>query len=125
MAENTLCSVLPLARLFIDLHIHRAYPQAFAAVDALILITVDAQQGEIAHGLEKYRDGTQIFAERPIVLEYKGKRNTCNVVKHITCKEQPKHNLLQICDLHQKQPGYQCQGQREHHIAENAEFLLV
>ena len=58
MAENTLCSVLPLARLFIDLHIHRADPQAFAAVDTLILITVDAQQRKIAHWLEEHRDGT-------------------------------------------------------------------
>ena len=50
-----------------------ADPQAFVAVDAFALIAVDAQQRKITHGLEKYRDGTQIFAERTIILKYKGK----------------------------------------------------
>ena len=89
IAENTLCSVLPLARLFIDLHIHRADPQAFAAVDALILITVDAQQRKIAHGLEEHRDGAQIFAECPIVLERNCQCNTCDVIERISGEEQP------------------------------------
>ena len=102
VTEDALRSVFSLAGLFIDLHIHRADPQAFAAVNALILVAMDTQQGEIAHGLEKYRDRTQVFTERPVIFEYKGKRNACNVVKHISGEEQPEHDLLQICDLHQK-----------------------
>ena len=98
------------------------YSPAFAAVDTLIFITVDAQQRKIAHGLEEHRDGTQIFAERPVILEYKGKRNACNVVKRVSREKQPEHDLLQICDLHQKQSGYQRQRQCEHHIAEKAQF---
>lgn len=35
VAENTLRSVFPLAGFFVDLHIHRADAQAFAAMDAL------------------------------------------------------------------------------------------
>ena len=42
---------------------------AFAAVDAFVLITVDAQQRKIAHGLEKNRNRTQILAERTIIFE--------------------------------------------------------
>ena len=102
MAENTLCSVLPFTGLFIDFHIHGADAQAFATVDTLILITVDAQQGEIAHGLEKYRDGTQIFAERPVILERECQCNAHDVIERVSGEEQPEHDLLQICDLHQK-----------------------
>ena len=42
VAENTLRSVFPLAGFLVDLHIHRADAQALAAVDALVLIAVDA-----------------------------------------------------------------------------------
>ena len=125
IAEDALRSVFPFAGFFVDLHIHGADPQAFAAVDTLILITVDAQQRKITHGLEEYRDGTQIFAERPVILERKCQRNACDVIKRVPGKEQPEHNLLQMRHLHQKQPGHQCQGQHEHHIAENAQLFLA
>ena len=69
IAENALCSIFSIARFLIDLHVHRADPQAFPAMDALPLIAVDAQQRKIAHGLEKHRNGTQILTERPIILE--------------------------------------------------------
>ena len=71
VAEDALRSVFPLAGFFIDLHVHGADPQTFAAVDAFALVAVDAQQRKITHGLEKYRDGTQIFAERTIILKIK------------------------------------------------------
>ena len=87
VAENTLRSVFPLAGFLVDLHIHRADPQTLAAVDALVLIAVDAQQRKIAHGLEKHRDGTQILAERPIIFESEGKRNADNIVKRIPGEE--------------------------------------
>ena len=69
IAENALCYVFSIARFFIDLHVHRADTQTFPAMDALILITVDAQQRKITHGFEKHRNGTQILTERPIILE--------------------------------------------------------
>lgn len=124
VAKNTLRSVFPLAGFFIGLHIHGADPQALATVNAFILITVDTQEREVAHRLEEHCDGAQIFAERTVILEYKGKRNACNVVKHISGEEQPKHDLLQICNLHQKQSGHQRKRQSKHHIAQKPKFFL-
>ena len=107
VAENALCSILPLAGFFVYLHIHRTGPQASAATDTFTLVASDAQERKIAHGLEKHRDRAQVFAERPVIFEYKGKRNACNIVKRISGKEQPEHNLLQMRRLHQKETGYQ------------------
>ena len=41
VAEDALRSVFPFARFFVDLHVHGADAQALAAVNALILITVE------------------------------------------------------------------------------------
>ena len=41
VAEDALRSVFPLAGFFIDLHVHGADPQTFAAVDAFALIAVE------------------------------------------------------------------------------------
>ena len=42
VAEDALRPTFPFAGFLIDLYVHGADPQAFAAVDTLILITVDA-----------------------------------------------------------------------------------
>ena len=68
VAEDTFRPVFPLAGFFVDLHVHGADPQAFAAVNAFAFVTVYTQHGKIAHRLEKHRNGTQIFAERPVIL---------------------------------------------------------
>lgn len=72
VTEDTLRSVFPFAGFFVDLHVHGADPQTLPAVDAFALIAVDAQQGKIAHGLEKNRNGAQVLAERPIIFESEG-----------------------------------------------------
>ena len=82
VAEDALRPVFPLAGFLIDLHIHGADPQALAAVDAFAFVTVDAQQGKIAHGLEKYRNGAKIFAERPVIPEGKCQSNARDVIGH-------------------------------------------
>ena len=64
IAEDALRSIFPPAGFFVGLHVHGADSETLPAMDALILIAVDAQQRKIAHGLEKHRDGTQILAER-------------------------------------------------------------
>ena len=69
VAEDTFRPVFPLAGFFVDLHVHGADPQAFAAVDTFTLVAVNAQQGKITHRLEKYCDRTQVFAERTVILE--------------------------------------------------------
>ena len=68
VAEDTFRPAFPLAGFFVDLHVHGADPQAFAAVNAFAFVTVYTQHGKIAHRLEKHRNGTQIFAERPVIL---------------------------------------------------------
>ena len=73
-AEDALRSVFPSAGLLVDLYVHGADTQAFPAVDAFAFIAVDAQQGKIAHGLEKNRNGTKILAERAVIL--KGERQS-------------------------------------------------
>ena len=110
VAENTLCSVFPLAGLFIDLHIHGADPQTLAAVNTLIFVAVDAQEREVAHRLEEHRDGAQILAECTIILECECQCDARDVIERVSGEEQPEHNAFQICNLHQKQAGYQCQG---------------
>ena len=87
VAEDALRSVFPFTRFFVDLHVHGADAQALAAVDALVLIAVDAQQRKVTHRLEEYRDRTQILAERPVIFESEGKRNADNIVKHIPGEE--------------------------------------
>lgn len=69
VAKNARSPVFTFAGFFVDLHIHRANSQAFAAADAFTFVTVNAQQGEIAHRLEKYCDRTQVFAECTVILE--------------------------------------------------------
>ena len=109
IAEDALRSIFPLAGFLVDLHVHGADPQAFAAADTFTLVAVNAQQGKIAHGLEKHRDGTQIFAECPVILEGIGQRDAGDVIEHISGEEQLEHYLLKICDLEQKQAGHKHQ----------------
>lgn len=70
VAENAFCPIFTCCLgSFVDLHVHRTYLQAFTAVDAFPLVAVNAQQGKIAHRLEKYCDRTQVFTERTVILE--------------------------------------------------------
>ena len=93
-------------------------------MDALILIAVDAQKREIAHRFEKNRNGTQVLAECPVILKQEGEHNTDKVIKRISGQEKPEHDLLQMCHLHQKQPGHQRQRQKKHHIAKEAQLFF-
>lgn len=109
VAEDALRSVFPPAGLLVDFYIHRADQQAFAAADTFAFVAMDAQKREIAHRLEKHRDGAQIFAERAVILERKCQCNARNVIERISGEEQPEHDSLQMGSLHQKQAGYQRQ----------------
>ena len=109
VAEDALRSIFSFAGFLVDLHVHGTDPQTFAAVDTFTLVTMDPQQGEIAHGLEKHRDGTQIFAERAIILERESQSNARDVIERVSGEEQPEHDLLQVCNFHQKEAGHQRQ----------------
>ena len=72
VTKNALCPVFSFAGFFVDFHIHGTNPQAFAAMDAFVFITMDTQKRKVAHWLEKYRNRTQILAECTVISEYKG-----------------------------------------------------
>ena len=124
VAEDALRSIFSVAGFFVDLHVHGTDPQTFATVDTFTLVTMDPQQGEIAHGLEEHRDGAEILAERAIILEGECQHDASDVVKHISSEKQPEHDFFQMCGLHQKQPGHQCQRQSKHYIAQNAQLFF-
>ena len=86
VAEDALRSIFSIAGFLVDLHVHGT----------------DPQQGEIAHGLEKHRDGAEILAERAIILEGECQHDASDVVKHISSEKQPEHDFFQMCGLHQK-----------------------
>lgn len=109
VAEDALRPVFPPAGLFVDLYVHRAGAQTLSAADAFALVAVDAQKRKIAHRFEEHRDGTQVFAERAVISEHKGKHDTRDVIEHVPREEQPEHDLLQMCSFHQKEAGYKRQ----------------
>ena len=102
VAEDALRSIFSFAGFLVDLHVHGTDPQTFTAVDTFTLVTMDPQQGEIAHGLEEHRDGAKILAECAIILEGECQHDASDVVKHISSEEQPEHDFFQMCGLHQK-----------------------
>ena len=102
VAEDAFRSIFSFAGFLVDLHVHGTDPQTFAAVDTFTLITMDPQQGEIAHGLEEHRDGAEILAERAIILEGECQHDASDVVKHISSEKQPEHDFFQMYGLHQK-----------------------
>ncbi len=55
---------------------------------------MDAQQGEVAHGLEEDRDGTDVFAEGAIVLEHNGKEDARHIIDQIADEKQHEHGVL-------------------------------
>ena len=107
VAEDTLRPVFPFAGFFVDLHVHGTDPQTLPTMDALLFSAVDAQQRKVTHGLEKNRNGTKILAECAVILEDKGQRDARKVIERVSGEEQPEHHLLQVCGLHQEQPGHQ------------------
>ena len=125
IAEYALCSVFSLAGFPVDLHIHGAGPQALAAVDAFALIAVDAEQRKVSHGLEKNRNGTKILAERAVILKNKRERDAAGIVKNVADEEQPEHDALEVRELHQEQGGDEREREREHHIAQRAQFFFA
>ena len=71
-AEDAFRAVLSVPRVVGRIHIHGAYPLAFPAIDAFVLVALDADQGEIAHGFEEHGDRADVLAERPVVLKRAG-----------------------------------------------------
>ena len=102
VAENTLGAVFAVAGFFVDLHVHGADPETFAAVDTLAFVTVDAQEGKVAHGLEEHGDGAEVFAERPVVPEPKGQTDARYVVKSVSNQKEPEHDFFQVGGFHQE-----------------------
>lgn len=64
-----------LAGFFVDLHVHGTDPQTLPAMNALILIAVDAQQRKIAHRLEKIVIGHRYLQNARLSLNRKANTN--------------------------------------------------
>ena len=105
--EYAFCPVFAPARVVRHIDIHRAYLAALAAGDALCLVAFYSEKGKIAHGLEKYRDGTYIFAECPVVLKGKGKYYSDGVVYGVSNDKCDENYFLDIARPAKKQDRYE------------------
>ena len=74
-AQNTLRAVFAAAGIVGNVYLHGADLFAFAAGDAFAVVALYPEQGEITHGLEKNRNGTDILAESPVVMEPERQKN--------------------------------------------------
>ena len=82
--ENTLRGVGTLAALLVTFDVHRASLEAFAAADALALVTVNTKERKVAHRLEEYRDRADVFAECTVVLERECENDAYHIVKRVS-----------------------------------------
>lgn len=122
MAQDAFCGIFAFAGIVVDFHFHRAYLQTFAAMDALALIAMDADQREIAHRLEEDRDGTDVLAESAIVLEKDGEEDAHHVIGQVANKEKHEHGVLGgFAVMEQQEDEYQRQD--EHDVTDETEFL--
>ena len=65
--ENAFRSVFSASCGICDIDLHGADALTFSARDAFRLVAFYSEKRKIAHRLQKNRDRTNIFAERPIV----------------------------------------------------------
>ena len=97
VAEDALRSIFSVEGFFVDLHVHGTDPQTFATVDTFTLVTMDPQQGEIAHEM-CIRDRSYVSYEpcailaggKPVIIELKAENEFRltpeELLEHITDK---------------------------------------
>ena len=122
MAQDAFSGVFPFSRIVVHFYIHRTDFQAFATLNTFAFVTMDAEQGEVAHRLEKDRDGTDILAEGAIVLEQDGEEDAHHVIDQVADKEKHEHGVLGGFAVVEQQKD-EDKRQRKHDITDEAEFL--
>ena len=94
VTQNTFCGVISLARIVVHFHIHRTNFQALAALNALLLVAVDAEHGKVTHRLEEDRDRANVLAEGAIIFECYSENNAHHIIDQIPDKENHEHRML-------------------------------
>ena len=116
-AQNALRAVFAAAGIVGNVYLHGADLFAFAAGDAFAVVALHPKQGEITHGLEKNRNGTDILTESPVVMEPERQKNAHGIIKAVAQEKGPKENGLFVLDAQQKQGGDEAKGGGEDDIA--------
>ena len=93
LTENALCSILATASVFVHLDLHRTHLQTLTTTDALVLITLNANQGVIAHRLQEHRYGADVLAEGAIVLQQDSEDNADGIIEDVACDEEREHGV--------------------------------
>ena len=122
MAQDAFSGVFPFSRIVVYFDIHRADLQALSALDAFAFITMNAEQGEVAHRLKEDRDGADILAEGAIILEQDGEEDAYHVIDQVADKEKHEHGVLggfAVVEQQKDEDKRQC----KHDITDEAEFL--
>ena len=83
MAEDAFSSIFATTGVLVYLYFHRTCFQALSAIDTFVFIALDAEQGIVAHWLEEYGYGADVFAEGAIVLQKDGKQYTDGIIDDI------------------------------------------
>ena len=122
MAQDAFSGVFPFSRIVVYFDIHRADLQALSALDAFAFITMNAEQGEVAHRLEEDRNGADIFAEGAIVLEQDGEEDAHHVIDQVADKEKHEHGVLGGFTVMEQQKDKD-ERQSKHDVTDEAEFL--
>lgn len=103
-------------------HIHRANFFALSAGYALVLVALDPDGGEIAHGLQQDGDGTDVFAKGPIILEVEGQNNPHGIIQKVAAKKAPEHDTFKPSDPHKKEARHKQEGKRKYDVTDEAQF---
>lgn len=122
-AEDTLGSVFPFSGIVGYIHIHGADPFALSAGNALFLITGNADDGKIAHGLQKNRDRTDIFAERPVILAQKSQRDANCIVENVPHNESYEHDPFQISHMAQEKRAHKKERSGKRDMADEPDLF--
>ena len=93
MAENAFSSIFATTGVLVYLYFHRTCFKALSAIDTYVFIALDAEQRIIAHWLEEYGYGADVFAESTIVFQKNRKQYTDCIIDNIPNHEQHEHGV--------------------------------
>ena len=93
LAEDAFCGIFATAGVLVYLYFHRTCFQALSAFDTFIFVALDAEQGIVAHWLEEYGYGADVFAEGTIVFQKNRKHDSYCIIDNIPNHEQHEHGV--------------------------------
>ena len=93
LAEDAFCGIFATAGVLVYLYFHRTCFQALSAFDTFIFVALDSEQGIVAHWLEEYGYGADVFAEGTIVFQKNRKQYADYIIDNIPNHEQHEHGV--------------------------------